>query len=117
MEKFTPELIAGVVGVFLTIVFAYFPWLRVRYGELKSETKSAIMLGLYLVATVTIYLLGLYGQIPVQVPLNWYDAVAIFFTLVVIGQPTYTILPQAGDVKTAKMLRDYAEVEKTFEPK
>jgi hypothetical protein len=114
MEQFTPELLAGVVAVFLTLIFAYFPKLRVSYGALESEVKSGIMLGLYVVATAVIYLLGLYGYIPVEVPANWFDAVRIFFTLVMVGQPTYTIIPLAGDVKAAKLERDYAVVESAF---
>lgn len=114
MEKFTPELLAGVVSVFLTLIFAYFPKLRVTYGALESEVKSGIMIGLYVVATAVIYLLGLYGYIPVEVPVNWFDAVRIFFALVMVGQPAYTLLPMAGDVKAAKLERDYAIVEAVY---
>ena len=114
MEKFTPELIAGVVAVLLAVIFAYFPKLRVAYGGLASEAKSGIMLGLYLLATAVIYLLGLSGTIPVEVPLNWFDAVLVFFSLVIVGQPTYNVLPEARDVRDAKIERDYAVVEKTF---
>lgn len=114
MEKFTPELIAGVVSIFLTLIFAYFPKLRVAFAGLASEAKSGIMLGLYLLSTVVIFLLGLYGYIPVAVPLNWFDAVMIFFSLIIVGQPTYTALPQATDVRDARLERDYATVEKTF---
>lgn len=114
MEKFTPELIAGVVGVLLTVIFAYFPKLNVAFAGLASEAKSGIMLGLYLVATAVIYLLGLSGTIPVEVPLNWFDAVLIFFSLVIVGQPTYTVIPEVRVVRDAKIERDYAIVEETF---
>lgn len=114
MEKFTPELIAGVVGVLLTVIFAYFPKLNVAFAGLASEAKSGIMLGLYLLATAVIYLLGLNGTIPVEVPLNWFDAVLIFFSLVIVGQPTYTVIPEVKAVRDAKIERDYAVVEKTF---
>lgn len=114
MEKFTPEFLAGVVGVLLTLIFAYFPKLRVAFGGLASEAKSGIMLGLYLLSTAVIFLLGLYGYIPVEVPLNWFDAVMIFFSLVIVGQPTYSVIPEARDVRDVKLERDYAVVEKTF---
>lgn len=114
MEKFTPELIAGVVSIGLTLLFAYFPKLRVAFAGLASEAKSGIMLGLYLLSTVVIFLLGLYGYIPVEVPLNWFDAVMIFFSLVIVGQPTYNVLPEVKDVREAKLDRDYAVVEEFY---
>jgi hypothetical protein len=114
MEKFTPEFIAGIVSVLLTVIFAYFPKLRVAFAGLASEAKSGIMLGLYLLSTVVIFMLGLYGYIPVEVPLNWFDAVMIFFSLVIVGQPTYNVLPEVKDVRDAKMERDYAIVESAF---
>ena len=55
--EFTPELLVGIVGTVLSLVFSYFPVVHDWYQALKTEAKSGIMLGL-LVISSTLFLIG-----------------------------------------------------------
>jgi hypothetical protein len=114
MINFTPEVIAGFAALLLTLVFAYFPVLRVKFASLTSEVKSGIMLGVFALVSVVTFLLAFYGVIPSSQPLTWFDLVKVFVTTIIISQPAYTILPKAYDVKATKLIRDYATLEETF---
>lgn len=108
---FTPEVIAATVGLILTLFFSYFPKIRVLYGGLSSSTKSLIMLGLLLVAEVVIATLAYYGVIQTDPPIGTgstflFRCLTVAFSLLVSNQPVYNILPEAGDVREAKLLRD-----------
>jgi hypothetical protein len=102
---FTPQVIAGIIAVFLALAFAYFPSLNTWYGGLKSEVKSAIMIGLLALTTATVYALALAGVIATTDPLNWWLAVKIFVAALILNQPTYSILPELGAVTAAKASR------------
>lgn len=103
--NFTPEVIAGIVGILLTLIFAYFPKLRVLYGGLQSEVKSLIMLGLILVTALVITLLAYTKVITTNEPVTWLLFAKVMFAALIANQPAYTILPQAADVTRAKLNR------------
>ena len=103
--NFTPEVLAMIVGVLLTLIFAYFPKLRVLYGGLQSETKSLIMLGLLLITALVITLLAYTKVITTSEPVTWWLFARVMFAALVANQPTYNILPQAADVTQAKLDR------------
>ena len=107
---FTPEVIAGFVGLVLMLVFAYFPGLRQKYAVLASETKSYIMLGLLGTAEVIICLLSYFGIIVTEPAFSLGTAMKVFFALLVSNQPTYKLLPQATDVKELIIVRDAKEI-------
>ena len=104
--NFAPEAIASIVGVVLALIFAYFPKLRTWYAALASEVKSYIMLGLLLVAEIAIALLSYYGVIPTTEPITLAKCISIALALLISNQPTYLILPEAGDVKALRLTRD-----------
>jgi hypothetical protein len=103
---FTPEGIGAIVGLVLTLTFAYFPVVRTWFAGLKSELKSYIMLGLLIVAEVVISLLAYYGVIVTEPPFTFNTALQVAFALLVANQPTYTLLPEANDVKALRLARD-----------
>jgi len=103
--NFTPEIIAGIVGVLLTLIFAYFPKLRVAYGGLQSEIKSLIMLGLLAATAVVITLLAQGGVITTSEPVTWMLFGKVLFAALIANQPVYTILPKLADVTAAKLNR------------
>jgi divalent metal cation (Fe/Co/Zn/Cd) transporter len=103
--EFTPEVISGIVGVILTLVFAYFPKLRVWYGGLASEIKSLIMLGLLAASSLTIFLLAWNGVIQTSEPVTLTTLLQVLFFAIAANQPVYRILPEAGDVVEAKANR------------
>jgi len=103
--EFTPELIAGVVGAAISWIFAWFPGLRTWFAALKSEIKSAIMLGLLAIASVVVYLLVYYGVLQAGEPITIWRLLSVFFFASTINQVTYSLTPQAKDVieiKSAK---------------
>jgi uncharacterized membrane protein len=51
----TAETLALIVGAILSLAFAYIPGLRTKYEALSSEMKAAIMAGIMLIVTITIY--------------------------------------------------------------
>ena len=106
---FTPEAISALVGFALMLVFAYFPGLRVKYAGLKSEVKSYIMVGLLSLSAIVIWLLTIYGYIATTQPISLTTLIQIILALLVANQPTYSIAPEAKDVKAAIELRDALE--------
>jgi len=103
--EFTPELIAGVVGAAISWIFGWFPGLRTWFAALKSEIKSAIMLGLLAIASVVVYLLVYYGVLQAGEPITIWRLLSVFFFASTINQVTYSLTPQAKDVieiKSAK---------------
>lgn len=60
-----PEVITGLLGAGLPIVFTFFPGLRTWYETLRPNQKGGIMLGLVL-------LIGMGGLVPVC--LGWFTA-------------------------------------------
>lgn len=103
--EFTPELIAGIAGAALSWLFGWFPGLRTWYAALKTEIKSAIMLALLAVTSVSIYLLVLYGILQTSEPLTWWRLLSVFFAASVVNQTIYSITPESSDVKDKKELR------------
>jgi len=100
--EFTPELIAGAVGAAISWIFAWFPGLRTWFAAIKSEIKSAIMLGLLAITTITIYLLTFYGVLEVETPITIWRLLSVFFYASTINQVTYSLTPQAKDVQVIK---------------
>lgn len=103
--EFTPELIAAIVGAALSWLFGWFPGLRTWYAALKTEIKSAIMLALLAVTSVSIYLLVFYGILQTSEPLTWWRLLSVFFAASVVNQTIYNITPESSDVKMKKELR------------
>lgn len=106
MIEFTPELIAGIVGMATSWLFSWFPALRTWYAALKPEVKSFIMLGLMALASVAIYLLAFYGIIETTEQISIIKLVTIFFIATTLNQVTYSITPELPDVIEAKANRD-----------
>ena len=103
--EFTPELIGAIVGAILSWLFGWFPWLRTWFAALRTEVKSAIMLLLLALTSVTIYLLVYYGILQTAEPLTWWRLLSVFFAASVVNQTIYSITPEASDVKDKKELR------------
>ncbi len=104
--NFTPEVLAAIVGFLLTLIFAYFPKLRVWYGGLVSEVKSYIMIGLLFVTGFAVTGLAHFGVLATAEPVTWMLFAKVMLAALVANQPVYTLLPEADDVKNAKLERD-----------
>ena len=113
--EFTPELIAGLVGAALSWLFGWFPGLRTWFAALKSEIKSATMLGLLAIATAIIYVLTLNNIITVSEPITVWKLVSVFFYATTINQVTYSLTPQAQDVRDIKTTETIVEIKEIKE--
>ena len=60
--QISPEMIAGIAGAVLSLVFSFVAGLNTKYAALPSETKSAIMAGVLLVVSIALFSLQC-GQI------------------------------------------------------
>lgn len=105
MIEFTPELIASIVGIALSWLFGWFPGLRTWYAALKPAVKSGVMLSMLALASVAIYLLAHYGVIQLAEPITIWRLATVFFTASMLNQTTYTLTPEASDVKRIKDTR------------
>lgn len=105
----TPDSIIMIVGFLLSLLFKYFPVLRVKYAALASEVKSGIMLGLIALTEVVIVVMGCNHMIAVTslvcVPLDYTGLLMTFIITIAGNQGTYNIFPETDDVKSAKMSR------------
>jgi len=108
----TPEMLVGVSGVVLSLLFSYIPGLRVWYAGLVSETKQLIMLGLILVISGAVFVLGCNGILATNIQCDKSGIVSFVFiviTAIISNQATYSITPQTKDVLVAKQMRDDGE--------
>jgi hypothetical protein len=104
--------ITTILVLLITVVFQYFPGLRVFWGGVKSEVKMLSVLALYIVAGAIVAfggcipaLAGIFpGLICADAPtfLNYVFAV---FIAVGSGQGVFSLLPEMRDVTFAKNLR------------
>lgn len=110
MVDFTPELVAGLVGMFISWIFGWFPGLNVWYAALKPAVKSGVMLGMLAVASVTVYLLVFYGVLETTEPITLWRLLSVFFFATTINQATYNITPLNKEVKEIKTERVLEEI-------
>lgn len=105
VNMFDPEFISGAVGLFLALVFAYFPKLNTWYAGLQTETKSLIMIGLLAATTVVVTLLTIFEVVPSSEPVTWFMVVKVFFAALIVNQPVYVVIPETKSVREAKEAR------------
>lgn len=103
--EYTPELIAGIVGIGISWLFGWFPGLRTWYAALKTEMKSVIMLSSLALSSVIVFLLVYYDVLQTAEPLTWWRLLTVFFTASTLNQANYTIMPEPKDVKQEKAAR------------
>ena len=100
-----------IVTVF-TLLFQYFPGLRVTWAGLQTEVKSLIVLGLYLAVGAIVAFGGCVPALLVVIPALLCVGVSPFITYVVAtliavgaGQGVFSVLPELKDVAAAKAAR------------
>lgn len=99
----TPEIIASVAGVILSLALAYVPGLNDRYAALDGAIKRAITGGLLIVAAGGALALGCAGlgeQLGVSVTCDQGGAVEAARALIaalVANQGAYLLLVRPGD--------------------
>ena len=102
--KLTPEFLAAVAGVVLSLGFSYVPGLRTSFAGLMPEIKRLVMLALLFVVTIVLTLLTCNGVIETGIACDQNGIVRIVWTFIlamIANQTTYQISPQPPDVQAA----------------
>ena len=101
--NFTAAVIAAFVGTILTLFFAYFQIVRVKFAALTLEYQALIKLGIMVV--VAGFMFGLSFTSIFPPPLTLPQLVSVIIALVLTNQPVASMLPQLPDVREAIRLR------------
>lgn len=112
--EFNAELIALIAGTVISLLFSYFPVLRVKFAGMTQEAKSGIMLGLNVLVVVALCLLDAFDVLELGLSFDKAGIVKIFmvfFSALIANQSTYMVSPQVGDVIEEKLERLYRETE------
>lgn len=110
MTQVTPELLASLAGIVLSLLFSYVPALNVWFANKSPEIKRAVMLGLVVVVGAAVGGLSCAGVIS-AIPCTqdgWVTLVKTVIAVAIANQSTYAISPQLKVVKLAS-----AEASKT----
>ena len=109
----TPEILALVAGMVLSLAFSYIPNLRTWFAEKAKETQQLIMLGLMGLVALSTYGLACAGILSdlFEVALTC-DKIGIlglvkaFIFAIMANQGIYKLTPQMADVQLAKAERE-----------
>ena len=99
----TPDFIAAVAGMIISLICSYFPVISTRFAEFDEGQKQLIMIGFMLIVTIGLFLLGCAGLILIPAfACTQQTAVSffwLFFYAVVANQTTHRISPKTTAVK------------------
>lgn len=107
--KLTADIIAGLTGVVISLLFSYFPVLKEQFAGKSTEFKSGVMLVLMALVTGAITALNYFGVLNAGISFvpGWpWQVVWVFVSAVIGNQAAFKISPQTPSVKLAKALRD-----------
>lgn len=91
--KLSPDYLAALAGILLSLVFSYTPGLQPKYDALPPTTKRLIMLGALALAAAGVLAYqcradgACYGA-------NWELAVTAFIAAAVANQATFALTPK-----------------------
>jgi hypothetical protein len=90
----TPELLAAITGAVLSLLFAYFPWLKEQFDKVPSVWKPILNAGILLVVALGIVgagCLGLVNYFACSLD-GVYEALYVWLLALVGNQLTYQVL-------------------------
>lgn len=103
----SPELIASVAGILLSLAFSYIPGLRVKWAAVDPDKQRLIMLGLVVLVAGGIFGLGCANWLIVNLSCDQagiQKLVGIIIVALIANQSIYAISPLPADVKEAKFV-------------
>lgn len=100
----TPEVLAGIIGVILSLSFSYIPGLNVKFAALEPTHKRLIFLGLALATVAAVFGLSCANVIIGFScdKLGIISALKIFGATAIASQVASGITPQMASVNVAK---------------
>lgn len=92
----TAELLAGISGTVISVLFSYLPGLSGAYAALDATYKRLVMAAVLLLVTAAVYGLSCAGLFDFFAcdKSGLLKAVEIFITALVANQATYLISPE-----------------------
>ena len=90
----TPEMIAAIVGVLLSLAAEYIPVFKDWFNSLPDSQQKMVMLGAGLVVVYGAFGLGCAGLLTSYWACTWlgaYDALLVFLAYVLANQTTYAL--------------------------
>lgn len=92
----TAELLAGIAGTVVSVLFSYLPGLSGAYDALDNTTKRLVMAGVLLVVTAAVYGLSCANVFSYFTcdKAGIFKAVEIFIAALVANQATYLVTPK-----------------------
>lgn len=106
--ELTPELLAGIVAVVISLAMNYIPKLNTWFAGLATAAKSGIMALLLAITSVVIYGGGCLGWFMSNITCDQsgiFKLVSIFIAALIANQGAYVISPQTDAVREVKSLR------------
>lgn len=103
--QITPEILAGIAGVLLSLAFSYVPGVSVAFASLKPESKRLIMAGMLAIISVILYLLNCKSILWIGLTCDQtgiIQLVTIFISSIVANQGAFSLTPQTQAVKAAR---------------
>jgi hypothetical protein len=104
----TPETLALVAGIILSLIFSYVPGLNTKFAGLSSEIKRVIILGLCILVGAGAFGLtcaGFGSVVGAQLACTKEGLVTLFQSIVLVAianQSAYGLSPQTAGVTRAK---------------
>lgn len=109
----TPEILAAVAGVILSLAFSYIPNLRTWFAEKPKETQQLVMLGLLFLVAAASYGLAcagilseLFGVTLTCDKAGMLGLIRALIFAIMANQGVYQLTPKAADVRLVKAYRD-----------
>lgn len=109
--EITPEILASIAGVLITLAFSYTPGLRTRFAALQTEYQRLIMLGILVgiaAGIVGLSCAGFSADIGLNVACSRSSVIGLITALisaVIANQSTFSLTPQLADVKRVRTNR------------
>jgi putative flippase GtrA len=100
-----PVVLASIVAIVVSMIFSYFPGLRVWFGALKSSIKSLLMIGILVLVSFAVWGAGCLELLSINLTCNkagLVELVKIFVATILANQATYLVSPIPADVREAK---------------
>ena len=108
----SPEILAAVASIVLSLAFSYIPTLRTWYAEKAKEFQQLVMLGLLVLVAAASYglacagvLADLFGATLTCDKPGMIGLIRALIFAVVANQGIYSLTPAANDVRAAKFER------------
>ena len=104
----TPETLALLAGIILSLVFSYIPGLNTKFAGLSSEVKRLVMLGLCVLVGAGAFGLtcaGFGNVVGAQLACDKQGLITLFQSIVLVAianQSAYGLSPQTPGVERAK---------------